>query len=128
MQSSGSIAAWATTWFWATVSSLAAMALDLRRKKGAGRKLCRVVVTVLGDAVEVQSNACIDRASIGETVIARGTKIDNLVQVGHGSKVGEDTLLCAQVGLAGSSIIGNRVILAGQVGVAGALYGRRRRG
>ncbi len=69
--------------------------------------------------VEVQSNACIDRASIGETVIARGAKIDNLVQVGHGSKVGEDTLLCAQVGLAGSSVIGQRVILAGQVGVAG---------
>ncbi len=74
---------------------------------------------VLEDKVEVQANACVDRASVGETHIARGTKIDNLVQVGHGSRVGEDTLLCAQVGLAGSTEVGNNVILAGQVGVAG---------
>ena len=69
--------------------------------------------------VEVQANACIDRASIGETRIHAGAKIDNLVQVGHGSTVGSDTLLCAQVGLAGSTTIGRGVILAGQVGVAG---------
>ena len=74
---------------------------------------------VLDDNVEVQANACIDRATIGETRIGAGTKIDNLVQVGHGSVVGKDTLLCAQVGLAGSSTIGSNVILAGQVGVAG---------
>jgi len=74
---------------------------------------------VLEDAVEVQANACIDRASIGETRVKRGAKIDNLVQVGHGSIVGEHTLLCAQVGLAGSSTVGRNVILAGQVGVAG---------
>lgn len=74
---------------------------------------------VLEDGVEVQANSCIDRASIGETRIARGVKIDNLVQVGHGSSVGEGTLLCAQVGLAGSTVVGNNVILAGQVGVAG---------
>ena len=60
-----------------------------------------------------------DRASIGQTRIGRGTKVDNLVQVGHGSEVGENTLLCAQVGLAGSTEVGNNVILAGQVGVAG---------
>jgi len=76
-------------------------------------------ITVLEDAVEIQANACVDRASIGETRIHAGAKIDNLVQVGHGSQVGEDTLLCAQVGLAGSSRIGKNVILAGQVGVAG---------
>jgi UDP-3-O-[3-hydroxymyristoyl] glucosamine N-acyltransferase len=76
---------------------------------------------VLDDAVEVQANACIDRASIGETHIAKGVKVDNLVQVGHGSTVGENTLLCAQVGLAGSTTIGKNVILAGQVGVAGHL-------
>ena len=76
---------------------------------------------VLEDAVEVQANACIDRASIGETRIGRGAKIDNLVQVGHGSMVGENTLLCAQVGLAGSTRVGKGVILAGQVGVAGHL-------
>ena len=74
---------------------------------------------VLEDRVEVQANACVDRASIGETRVGAGTKIDNLVQVGHGSTVGRNTLLCAQVGLAGSTRVGNRVILAGQVGVAG---------
>jgi UDP-3-O-[3-hydroxymyristoyl] glucosamine N-acyltransferase len=76
-------------------------------------------VTVLESAVEIQANACIDRASIGETRVRAGVKIDNLVQVGHGSEVGEDTLLCSQVGLAGSSHVGKNVILAGQVGVAG---------
>lgn len=76
---------------------------------------------VIGDDVEIQANACIDRATVGETVIGRGVKIDNFVQVGHGSSVGEDTLLCAQTGLAGSSHIGRNVILAGQVGIAGHL-------
>jgi UDP-3-O-[3-hydroxymyristoyl] glucosamine N-acyltransferase len=75
--------------------------------------------TVIEDDVEIQANACIDRASVGETRVSRGAKIDNLVQVGHGSSVGEDTLLCAQVGLAGSTDVGSKVILAGQVGVAG---------
>ena len=74
---------------------------------------------VVGDDVEIQSNACIDRASVGETRIGRGTKIDNLVQVGHGSHVGEDSLLASQVGIAGSTEIGNKVILTGQVGVVG---------
>jgi UDP-3-O-[3-hydroxymyristoyl] glucosamine N-acyltransferase len=73
----------------------------------------------LGNRVDVQANACIDRATVGETRIGDGSKVDNLVQVGHGSHVGENTLLCAQTGLAGSSVIGNNVILAGQVGVAG---------
>lgn len=73
----------------------------------------------LGDRVDVQANACVDRATVGVTEIGAGTKIDNLVQVGHGSRVGENTLLCAQVGLAGSSAVGNNVILAGQAGVAG---------
>jgi UDP-3-O-[3-hydroxymyristoyl] glucosamine N-acyltransferase len=74
---------------------------------------------IIEDDVEIQANACIDRASIGETRIRRGAKIDNLVQVGHGSVVGENTLLCAQVGLAGSTNVGRNVTLAGQVGVAG---------
>lgn len=73
----------------------------------------------LGDRVDVQANACVDRATVGETRIGDGTKIDNMVQVGHGSSVGANTLLCAQVGLAGSSVIGNNAILAGQTGVAG---------
>ncbi len=71
--------------------------------------------------VEIQANTCIDRASIGETRIGRGAKIDNLVQVGHACTIGHDTLLCGQVGLAGTTEVGNNVILAGQVGAAGHL-------
>jgi UDP-3-O-[3-hydroxymyristoyl] glucosamine N-acyltransferase len=73
------------------------------------------------DDVEIGAGTTIDCASVGETRIARGAKIDNLVQIGHSCTVGEDSLLCAQVGLAGSSHIGRRVILAGQAGVAGHL-------
>jgi UDP-3-O-[3-hydroxymyristoyl] glucosamine N-acyltransferase len=87
--------------------------------EGRWHKIPQPAPVVIEDDVEVQANSCIDRASVGETHIGRGVKIDNLVQVGHGSKVGEDALLCAQVGLAGSSEIGNRVILTGQVGVVG---------
>lgn len=76
---------------------------------------------VIEDEVEIGAGTTIDRASVGESRIGRGTKIDNLVQIGHSCTVGEDTLLCAQVGLAGSSHIGDRVILAGQAGVAGHL-------
>ncbi|MGI4755460.1 MAG: UDP-3-O-(3-hydroxymyristoyl)glucosamine N-acyltransferase [Janthinobacterium lividum] len=90
-----------------------------RETSGDWTKIVQSGPAVLENGVEVQSNACVDRASVGETRIGAGTKIDNLVQVGHGSSVGEHTLLCAQVGLAGSTIIGNGVILAGQVGVAG---------
>ncbi|HXY78564.1 MAG TPA: UDP-3-O-(3-hydroxymyristoyl)glucosamine N-acyltransferase [Candidatus Acidoferrales bacterium] len=86
---------------------------------GKWHKIVQSGPAVIDNDVEVQANACVDRASVGETRIARGTKIDNLGQIGHGSTVGEDTLLCAQVGLAGSTEVGNRVILAGQVGVAG---------
>jgi UDP-3-O-[3-hydroxymyristoyl] glucosamine N-acyltransferase len=74
---------------------------------------------VIESDVEIQANTCIDRASIGETRIGRGTKIDNLVQVGHSCTVGHDTLLISQVGLAGTTDVGNNVILAGQVGVSG---------
>jgi len=73
----------------------------------------------MGSRVDVQANACIDRATVGATEIGDGTKVDNLVQVGHGSRVGENTLLCGQVGVAGSSVIGSNVILAGQSAVAG---------
>ncbi|MGA2423586.1 MAG: UDP-3-O-(3-hydroxymyristoyl)glucosamine N-acyltransferase [Terriglobales bacterium] len=75
-------------------------------------------VVVESDA-ELQANTCIDRASIGETRIGRGAKLDNLVHVGHSCTIGQDTLLCAQVGLAGTTDVGNNVILAGQVGVSG---------
>jgi UDP-3-O-[3-hydroxymyristoyl] glucosamine N-acyltransferase len=76
---------------------------------------------VVEDDVEIGAGTTIDRASVGESRIERGSKIDNLVQIGHSCTVGEDSLLCAQVGLAGSSHIGSRVILAGQAGVAGHL-------
>jgi UDP-3-O-[3-hydroxymyristoyl] glucosamine N-acyltransferase len=86
---------------------------------GCWQKIVQSGPTVLEDNVEVQANACVDRASIGQTVVGRGAKIDNLVQVGHGSQVGENTLLCAQVGLAGSTRVGDNVVIAGQAGVAG---------
>jgi len=86
---------------------------------GKWHKIVQSGPAIIEDEVEIQANSCIDRASVGETRIGRGAKIDNLVQVGHGSSVGENTLLCAQVGLAGSTHIGDNAILAGQVGVAG---------
>jgi UDP-3-O-[3-hydroxymyristoyl] glucosamine N-acyltransferase len=90
-----------------------------KTSEGRWHKIPQPAPVVIEDDVEVQANSCIDRASVGETHIGRGVKIDNLVQVGHGSQVGEDALLCSQVGLAGSSEIGKRVILTGQVGVVG---------
>jgi UDP-3-O-[3-hydroxymyristoyl] glucosamine N-acyltransferase len=87
--------------------------------EGHWHKIPQPAPVVIEDDVEIQANSCIDRASVGETRIQRGVKIDNLVQVGHGSQVGEDALLCSQVGLAGSTEIGKRVILTGQVGVVG---------
>jgi UDP-3-O-[3-hydroxymyristoyl] glucosamine N-acyltransferase len=76
---------------------------------------------IIEDDVEIGAGSTIDRATLGASIVRRGAKIDNQVQIGHGSSVGEHTLLCAQVGLAGSSHIGNQVILSGQVGVAGHL-------
>jgi len=87
--------------------------------EGHWYKIAQPRPVVLGDDVEIQANSCIDRASLEETRIGRGTKIDNLVQVGHGSSVGEDSLLASQVGLAGSTQVGNRVIITGQAGVVG---------
>ena len=84
-------------------------------------KIPQTGIVVIEDDVEIGSGTTIDRATIGETVIRGGTKIDNLSHIGHGSTIGRDTLLCAQVGLAGSTHIGNQVILGGQVGVAGHL-------
>ena len=84
-------------------------------------KIVQSGITKLADRVEVQANSCVDRASIGETVVGVDTKIDNLTQIGHGCSVGEHTMLCSQVGLGGSSVVGSNVILAGQVGVAGHL-------
>jgi UDP-3-O-[3-hydroxymyristoyl] glucosamine N-acyltransferase len=87
----------------------------------AWHKIPQTGITVLDDHVEIQANSTVDRASIGETRIHTGAKIDNLVIVGHGASVGANTLLCAQVGIAGSAHVGRNVILAGQVGVVGHL-------
>jgi UDP-3-O-[3-hydroxymyristoyl] glucosamine N-acyltransferase len=88
---------------------------------GGWRKTLQAGIVVLSDDVEVQANSCVDRATIGETRIERGVKIDDLVLVGHSSSVGEDSVLCGQSGLAGTTTLGKRCILAGQVGVAGHL-------
>ncbi|HEY6065795.1 MAG TPA: UDP-3-O-(3-hydroxymyristoyl)glucosamine N-acyltransferase [Thermoanaerobaculia bacterium] len=83
----------------------------------AHRKIPQVGIVRLGDDVEIGANSAIDRATLGETVVGRGTKIDNLVQIGHNVAVGEDVILCGQVGIAGSARVEDRATLAGQVGV-----------
>jgi UDP-3-O-[3-hydroxymyristoyl] glucosamine N-acyltransferase len=90
-----------------------------KNEQGQWEKIPQSGPVRIGDRVDVQANACIDRATVGATEIGAGSKVDNLVQVGHGSKIGENSLICAQTGLAGSSVIGNDVILAGQTGIAG---------
>ncbi len=92
-----------------------------RQEDGSYFKIVQPGKVVIEDHVEVQANSCIDRASVGETRLRRGVKVDNLVQVGHGCDIGENTLLCGQVGLAGSTRVGRNVVLAGQVGAAGHL-------
>jgi len=92
-----------------------------REEDGSYFKIVQPGRVAIEDHVEVQANSCIDRASVGETRLRRGVKVDNLVQVGHGCDIGENTLLCGQVGLAGSTRVGRNVLLAGQVGAAGHL-------
>ncbi len=92
-----------------------------KRSDGSHHKIVQSGVTVVEDDVEVQSLTSVDRATVGETRVKRGAKIDSLVQVGHACVVGEDNIICAQTGLAGSSILGRGVLLAGQVGVSGHL-------
>jgi UDP-3-O-[3-hydroxymyristoyl] glucosamine N-acyltransferase len=92
-----------------------------KQKDGTWYKMQQSGPAVLEDDVEVQANACVDRATVGETRIGRGSKLDDLVLVGHASRVGENTMLCGQVGLAGSTKVGSGCILAGQVGTAGHL-------
>lgn len=81
----------------------------------------QIGIVVLEDDVEIGANTCIDRAALEVTLIRRGTKVDNLVQIAHNCQIGEDTMLCSQVGISGSARIGNHVTLTGQVGVAGHL-------
>ncbi len=88
---------------------------------GTHYKIVQSGITVIEDDVEIQSLTAIDRATVGESRVKRGAKIDNLVQVGHASIVGEDNIICSQVGLAGSTILEKNVLLAGQVGISGHL-------
>ena len=92
-----------------------------RRADGSHQKIPQTGIAVIEDDVEIQAGACIDRAAVGETRIGRGTKIDNLVQIGHAVKIGADTILCAQVGIAGSSTVGSNCVFAGQVGLVNHL-------
>ena len=84
----------------------------------AHRKIPQVGRVMVEDDVEIGANSAVDRATLGETVVGRGTKIDNLVQVGHNTVVGSDAIIVAQAGISGSSRIGRGVVLGGQVGVA----------
>jgi UDP-3-O-[3-hydroxymyristoyl] glucosamine N-acyltransferase len=90
-------------------------------KDGGFYKICQTGRVIIEDDVEVGANTTIDRAAVGDTIIRRGAKLDNLVQIGHGAQVGEDSVLAAQVGLAGSTRLGKGVWVGGQVGFAGHL-------
>ncbi|MBV8569796.1 MAG: UDP-3-O-(3-hydroxymyristoyl)glucosamine N-acyltransferase [Acidobacteriaceae bacterium] len=92
-------------------------------KSGDGRqnKIVQSGITVLEDDVEVQTLTSIDRATLGETRVKRGAKIDSLCQIGHACVVGEDNIICAQTGLAGSTVLEENVIMAGQTGSSGHL-------
>jgi UDP-3-O-[3-hydroxymyristoyl] glucosamine N-acyltransferase len=91
------------------------------RRDGTHEKIPQIGALVVEDDVEIGANSTVDRPALGETRIGAGTKIDNLVQIAHGVRLGRNVLLAAQVGIAGSTIIEDGVTLAGQVGVAGHL-------
>jgi UDP-3-O-[3-hydroxymyristoyl] glucosamine N-acyltransferase len=89
--------------------------------EGRHYKIVQSGPAVIEDDVEIQSLTSVDRATVGETRVKRGAKIDSLVQIGHACVVGEDNIICAQTGLAGSSVLEKNVLLAGQVGISGHL-------
>jgi UDP-3-O-[3-hydroxymyristoyl] glucosamine N-acyltransferase len=89
--------------------------------EGKFYKICQTGRVIIEDDVEIGANTTIDRAAVGDTIIRRGAKLDNLVHVGHGAQVGEDCVLAAQVGLAGSTRLGRNVWVGGQAGFAGHL-------
>jgi UDP-3-O-[3-hydroxymyristoyl] glucosamine N-acyltransferase len=92
-----------------------------KRADGTHYKIVQTGPAILEDDVEIQSLTNVDRATVGETRVRRGAKIDGLVQVGHACEVGEDNIICSQTGLAGSTVLKKNVLLAGQVGVSGHL-------
>ena len=87
-------------------------------EKGEHYKIPQIGQVVIEDDVEIGANTCIDRATLGATIVKRGTKIDNLVQIAHNCTIGEHSILVSQVGMAGSCTLGHHVVLAGQVGLA----------
>ncbi len=91
------------------------------REDGSYVKICQTGRVLIEDDVEIGANTTIDRAAVGDTIIRKGAKLDNLVQIGHGAQVGENSVLAAQVGLAGSTRLGRNVKVGGQVGFAGHL-------
>ena len=93
-----------------------------KRKDGTWHKIVQSGPAVLEDDVEIQANSCIDRATVGETRIGHGTKVDDLVLIGHACSVGPDSMLCGQTGLAGSTTTGRGVIFAGQAASSGHLH------
>jgi UDP-3-O-[3-hydroxymyristoyl] glucosamine N-acyltransferase len=93
-----------------------------RRADGTHYKIPQAGIVVIEDDVEIQANTCIDRAAVGETRIGKGSKLDNLVQIGHACRVGENAIICSQTGIAGSTVLGNNVVLAGQVGIINHLH------
>ncbi len=88
---------------------------------GVHRKIPQIGNVIIHDDVEIGANVTVDRGALGATIIGKGTKIDNLVQIAHNVQIGEHCLVIAQVGIAGSAKLGNYVVLAGQVGVGGHL-------
>ena len=93
----------------------------VRRGDGTHEKIPQIATVVIEDDVELGANTAVDRPAVGETRIRRGTKVDNLVQIGHGVTVGRDVLMAAQVGIAGSTDVADDVVFGGQVGVGGHL-------
>lgn len=89
--------------------------------EGAHRKVPQIGTVIIGDDVEIGANVTIDRGALGPTIIGKGTKIDNLVQIAHNVVIGENCIVISQVGISGSTKLGNQVTLAGQVGLAGHL-------
>lgn len=92
-----------------------------KTKEGRQAKIPQSGITVIEDDVEIQTLTSVDRATLGETRVKRGAKIDSLCQIGHACIVGEDNIICGQTGLAGSTVLEENVIMAGQTGSSGHL-------
>ena len=92
------------------------------QEDGSYKKIPQTGNVVLEDNVEIGANTTIDRSTMGSTLIRKGTKLDNLIQIAHNVEIGENTAIAAQVGIAGSTKIGSSCIVGGQVGIAGHLH------